>query len=109
MVKFVLSRSCATIVGKVKNANGDGAAGVPVFVEPYDLAPRKRIEQALRVETDTKGQYSVSGLAPGVYRLLASFDYQVLNADQMDEAQALKVTVEEGARVTLDLEEFVIH
>jgi hypothetical protein len=106
VVKFVLSQSCATIGGTVKNANGDGVADVPVFVEAYDLDQRKRVYRALTLHTDSKGQYSQSGLVPGVYRLMASFD---LGIAQMDEAQAVKVTVEEGAHVTLDLEEFVIH
>jgi hypothetical protein len=107
--KFVLSKSCATIGGAVKNASGDGVAGVPVFVEAYDLDARRRVEQVLRVVADSKGQYSVSGLAPGVYRLLASFDYQMPNGAQMDEGNAKTVKVEEGGRAVLDLEEFVIR
>jgi hypothetical protein len=109
LAKFVLSQSCATVGGTVKNANGDGVAGIPVFVEPYDLDPHRRIEPALRVITDSKGRYSVSGLTPGVYRMLASFDYQMPDAAQMEAAQALKVTVDGGTHASLDLEEFVIR
>ncbi len=110
VVKFVLSTSPATIGGTVKNASGDAVAGVRVFIEAYDLDPFKRIEPTRSVVADSKGQYSFGGLAPGVYRLLASFDYaSAPNAAQLEEAKALKVTVEAGARATLDLEEFVIR
>ena len=109
VVKFVLSRSCATIGGTVKNANGDAVTGVPVFAEPYDLDARRRIEPARRVLTDSKGQYSVNDLVPGVYRLLASFDYLMPQPSQMNEAVAKTVKVEGGAAAVLDLDEYVIR
>ena len=109
LVKFVLSQSPATIGGTVKNAAGDPVEGVPVFVEPYDLDPGKRIEPLRSAITDAKGRYAISGLAAGVYRLLASFDYQMPDSSQMDAANARTVRVEDGGRATLDLEEFVIH
>jgi hypothetical protein len=108
-VKFVLSLSPATVGGTVKNANGDAVAGVKVFVEPFDLEVRKRVAPMLEVTTDEKGRYSVGGLAPGVYRLLASFDYLTVDPAQMEAAEAPKITVEAGAHGTLDLQEFVIH
>ena len=59
--------------------------------------------------TDANGRYEVSGLAAGVYRLLASFDYQMPESEQMAAAQAKTVRVEDGGRAVLDLDEFVIH
>jgi hypothetical protein len=109
VVKFVLSSSPGAISGTVKNANGDAVTGVPVFIEPYDLDPRKRTEPMRTASTDEKGQYNVGGLAPGVYRLLASFDYQMPEAAQMEAAEAKTVRVDEAAHAVLDLEEFVIH
>jgi protocatechuate 3,4-dioxygenase beta subunit len=109
VVKFVLSSSPATVSGTVKNSTGDAVAGVPVFIEPYDLDPRKRLEPARTVSSDAKGRYKVDGLAPGVYRALASFDYQMPDPAQMAAANAKTVKVEEGGRAVLDLEEFVIH
>jgi protocatechuate 3,4-dioxygenase beta subunit len=108
-VKFVLSSSPASIGGTVRNAGGDTVAGVPVFIEPYDLEPRKRLEPVRISSTDGKGQYSLGGLAPGVYRVMASFDYQVPEPSQMEEAHAATVRVNEGAHAVLDLEEFVVH
>ena len=108
-VKFVLSLSPASIKGTVKNANGEPVAGVPVFVEAYDPEPRKRVEPMRFTNTDANGRYEVSGLAAGVYRLLASFDYQMPESEQMAAAQAKTVRVEDGGRAVLDLDEFVIH
>jgi hypothetical protein len=109
VVKFVLSLSPAAVGGTVKNANGDTVAGVKVFVEPFDLEVRRRVAPMLEVTTDEKGRYSIGGLAPGVYRLLASFDYLSVDPAQMEAAEAPKITVEEGAHSTLDLAEFAIH
>ena len=109
IARFVLSLTPAVISGTVKNANGDAVAGVPVFVEPYDLDPRHRLEPLRSVNTDGDGHYVIGGLAAGVYRLLASFDYQMPEPAQMDAANAKTIRVEDGARATLDLEEFVIH
>jgi hypothetical protein len=93
----------------VTNANGDPVAGVPVFVEPFDLDPRLRIEPLRSVTTDGKGRYEISGLAAGVYRLMASFDYEMPDTSQMAAANAKKVQVDDGGRATLDLQEFVIR
>ena len=109
IARFVLSLAPATIGGTVKNAVGDPVAGVPVFVEPYDLDPRHRIEPVRPVATDAAGHYQVSGLAAGVYRLLASFDYRMPEPAQMEAANAKTIRVEDGGHSTLDLDEFVIH
>jgi protocatechuate 3,4-dioxygenase beta subunit len=109
VVKFVLSSSPATMGGTVRNSGGDAVAGVPVFIEPYDLEPRKRLEPVRIASTDGKGQYSLGGLAPGAYRVMASFDYQMPEPSQMEAARAPTVRVDEGAHAVLDLEEFVVH
>ena len=109
VVKFVLSLFPAAIAGTVKNANGDPVSGMPVFLEPYDLDPRQRLEPMRSTTTDEKGHYQIAGLAAGVYRLLASFDFQNPDSAQMEAANAKTVRVEEGAHIALDLEEFVIR
>jgi hypothetical protein len=109
VVKFVLSSSPATLSGTVKTSGGDPIVGVPVFIEPYDLDPRKRLAEIRSTRTNAQGQYSFGGLAPGVYRLLGTFDYQLPDAAEMEAARATTVKVEEGSRAVLDLEEFVIH
>lgn len=109
VVKFVLSSSPSTLSGTVKTSTGDTVAGVPVFIEPYDLDPRRRLAEIRTTRTNAQGQYGIGGLAPGVYRLLASFDYQMPSSAEMEAAQAKTVKVEEAARAVLDLEESVIR
>ena len=109
VVKFVLSSAPSTLTGTVKDASGDAVAGVPVFIEPYDLDPRKRIAEVRSTRTNAQGQYSVGGLAPGAYRLLGTFDYQMPSPAEMEEAHAKTVKVEEGSSAVLDLEEYAIH
>jgi hypothetical protein len=70
VVKFVLSSSPSALSGTVKNTGGDAVAGVPVFLEAYDLDPRKRLAEIRATRTNVQGQYQFAGLAPGVYRVL---------------------------------------
>jgi Carboxypeptidase regulatory-like domain len=109
VVKFVLSSSPGMVSGAVKNSSGDVVAGVPVFLEAYDLDPRKRLYEVRSGRTDGQGQYAFGGLAPGTYRVMGSFDYQMPDAAAMEAARAKTVKVEEGGKVVLDLEEFVIR
>lgn len=107
-VKFVLSSKPAAVSGTVRTTGGDAVAGVPVFLEAYDLEPRKRLADMRTTRTNAQGQYQFAGLAPGVYRLLGTFDYQMPDA-ALEAARARTVTVEEGREAVLDLEEFVIR
>jgi hypothetical protein len=109
VVKFVLSSTPATVNGTVTGAGGNVAVGMPVFLEPYDLDPRKRLAEVRATRTDAQGQYQFGGLSPGVYRLLGSFDYQMPSAAEMEAAPSKMVKVEEGSNTVLNLEEFVIQ
>lgn len=109
VVKFVLSSKPAALSGTVKNSGGDAVAGIPVFIEPFDLDPRKRLAAIRSTRTNAQGQYGFGGLAPGVYRLLGTFEYQMPGAAEMEGALAKTVKVEEGSNGVLELEEFVIH
>jgi hypothetical protein len=103
VVKFVVSSSPAILSGTVRNANGEPVAGVPVYVQSEGRGPIHS------TSTEANGQYSVGGLAPGVYRVLASFDYQLNAIPDMEEAHAQTVKVEEASRATLDIQEFAIR
>jgi hypothetical protein len=85
---FVLSSHPAALHGTVQE--GDKAvAGVPVYLEADGLEPRM-------TRTDTAGRYEFYGLAPGHYRLLASFD----GADVVEGRGA---DVQEGQAQGIDL------
>jgi hypothetical protein len=109
VVKFVLSSTPSSLSGTVKGAGGDAVVGVPVFLEPYDLESHKGVSQIRATRTNAQGRYQFGGLAPGGYRLLGSFDYQMPDAAEMEAARAKTVKVEEGSNAVMDLEEFVIR
>jgi hypothetical protein len=85
-VKFTLSAHPATLRGVVRNAAHEPVAGVPVY-----LAGRGSIL------TDVRGRFEFYGLAPGAYRVLATFDAP-------DDAPYRAVTLEEGQDQSLDLD-----
>jgi hypothetical protein len=107
-VKFVLSAHPGTLHGTVKDA-GTPVAGAPVFVEAYDLEARRRVSDVRMTRTDIHGQYSSYGLAPGIYRVLGTFEYQMPDAAALDAARARTVNVDEGQDQVADLDLYVIR
>jgi 5-hydroxyisourate hydrolase-like protein (transthyretin family) len=107
--RFVLSSTPGRLSGMVKNAAGEAAAGVPVFLEAFDLDPRKRVTATRSTVTNGQGLYQFGGLAAGVYRVLATYEYQAPDSAEMESAQAQTVKVEEGSKTVLDVEQFVIR
>ncbi|HLK66302.1 MAG TPA: carboxypeptidase-like regulatory domain-containing protein [Bryobacteraceae bacterium] len=109
LVKFVLSSTPARIHGTVSNTNHDPVAGVPVFLEAYDPATRRRLTDLRVTQTDIRGQYQFFGLAPGNYRILSSFEFQTPETAALDAANAHSVQTEEGRDLPVDLDLYVIH
>jgi len=106
-VRFTLSGSPGAIHGTVKSG-ADPAIGAPVFLESEDLEPARRVTQALITRTDVYGQYRFSGLAPGNYRVLSSFEYLTVDSTTMAQAAAKSVVVENTHDVQQDLDLFVL-
>jgi protocatechuate 3,4-dioxygenase beta subunit len=104
-VKFILSPRPATIRGVARNSGQDGVAGVPVFLEAYDMESRRRVADVRMIRADTRGQFEFHGLAPGHYRLIATFDFQMPDAVQMEAARVVKA--DEGQDQTIDLDLYV--
>jgi len=105
-MKVTLSSSPGAVHGAV-NYSSQSVAGVPVFLEPYDLEPAKRVTPVRATRTDAHGQYQFTGLAPGQYRLLGTFEYQSPGAEEMETAQALLVKIEENRDLKQDLDLYV--
>ena len=61
----------------------------------------------IMVRTDTRGQFQFSGLAPGEYRLLATFEYQSPSQAEFDGARAVSIKIEESRDLQQDLTLFV--
>jgi hypothetical protein len=111
------SRSCgvtfwvaspATIRGTVTNAH-DPVPGAPVFLEAWDPHEQRRIGELHVVRADMFGKYELTGLAPGAYRLVSTFEF--LSPEQMDIDGMLPLTVkvEEGREQQQDVDLFVIR
>ena len=83
------------------------AAGAPVFLESSGIDPARRFREPYMVRTDTHGQYQFTGLAPGEYRLLATFEYQSPEAAEFEEAGAVRIKIEETRDLQQDLSLFV--
>jgi hypothetical protein len=108
-LKFVLSATPGTLHGVVRDAGGAPVVGIPVFLEAYDLERRKRVKDFQMVRTDVNGGYRFSGLAPGSYRLLSTFDYRTPDAAVMELSVVKTATVDEGHDVIQDLDQYVVR
>ena len=106
-VRFTLSGSPGAIHGTVKSG-GDLAIGAPVFLESEDLEPARRVTQTFITRTDVHGQYRFSGLAPGNYRVLSSFEYLTVDSTTMAQPAAKSVVVENTHDSQQDLDLFVL-
>ena len=68
------------------------------------LTVGKRLLGLRTVRTDLRGQYRFSGLAPGSYRILGTFEYEKPDADSMTTAGARTVTLSEATDTAQDLD-----
>jgi Carboxypeptidase regulatory-like domain len=106
--RFAFSSGPGTIHGIVKDA-GDPVAGAPVFIESMDLEPERRITDAYATTTDVQGRYRFSGLPPGRYRVLSSFEYQMPDSQTMTDARAKELLIGAHTDTALDLDLYVIR
>jgi hypothetical protein len=108
-IRFTLSSSPGAMHGLVTGVSKEPIAGAPVYLEGYDPDLHKRVTELQVALTDSRGQYQFKGLAPGSYRVLASFEYQRPDQTAMEYAGAKLVKVQEGADLPQDLDLSVIR
>jgi hypothetical protein len=84
------------------------AVGAMVFAEPWDPDQRTRLGDPRTTRTDVNGHYKFQGLAPGSYRVMATFEYQMPEEGEMDRAETRAVRAEAGSKLTQDLDLFVL-
>jgi len=106
-LRFQLSGGPGSVQGAVKSG-GDCVAGAPVYLEAWDAAAKKRVGELRMARTDAQGQFLFSGLAPGDYRILSTFEYLDPDAETMTQA-AQEITVAAHAEKPLDVELYVIR
>ncbi len=104
--KFTISASPGAVHGTVSLAS-QAVAGVPVFLEPFDVEPARRLAPVRMTRTDAHGLYQFNGLAPGKYRLLGTFEYQSPDTGEMETARAVLVKIEESKDLAQDLDLYV--
>jgi hypothetical protein len=108
-LRFVLSDKPGAVHGAVTMGAHEPAGGVPVFLEAYDEITRRRIGDLHSTRTDMRGNYTFVGLAPGTYRLVATFEYQSPNTGDIDAMTPRAFPVEEGRDQQQDLDVYVIR
>jgi hypothetical protein len=106
-VKFTLTVGGGSVYGVVK-ALGDAVAGAPVHLEAYDPISRKRVMDLQTTRTDLRGVYRFDGLAPGMYRVLATFEYDAPDAIAMEQAGARQIQVEARSDMQVDLDLYTL-
>jgi hypothetical protein len=103
-VTIKLSSRPASIHGIVSGPGHDPAPGAPVYLEAFDKDSRKRLAELRTTRTDLRGQYRFNGLAPGLYRILGTFEYENPDAESMEAAGARWVTLVEATDTSQDLD-----
>jgi hypothetical protein len=106
--RFSMSGNVSNLHGFVKDA-GEPVTGAPVFLEPMDLEPARRINNVYTALTDTHGFYRFSSLPPGRYRLMSSFEYQMPDSKIMENARAIELTITTRTDIGQDLDLYVIR
>jgi len=106
-VKVVLSSSLAVLSGRVTVSRDQPAAGAPVFLHPVDLEAGAGLTTLRTTRTDLAGRYRFTGLPPGRYLLLSSFDFEQPNESELQAARAATVSVKEDRETNEDVELFI--
>jgi protocatechuate 3,4-dioxygenase beta subunit len=99
-----LSSRPASIHGLVNGPGHEPAPGAPVYLEAFDKDTEKRLGDLRTVRTDVRGQYHFNGLAPGLYRILGTFEYEKPEPESMEAAGALSLTLSEATDTAQDLD-----
>jgi hypothetical protein len=103
LLQFTLSGGPGSVHGMV-TAAGDAVAGAPVYLEAYDPVSRKRLTDLHSARTDLRGMYRFDGLAPGLYRVLATFEYDAPDSATLDLAGARTVQIEARSDLQMELD-----
>ncbi len=106
-ILFTVSTGPGGVHGQVAGVVREAVAGAPVFLEPIDGQSGRRVGDLRIAICDARGQYHFYGLAPGEYRILATFEYQSPDADAMARS-GKRITVRENSDADVALDLFVL-
>jgi hypothetical protein len=103
-ITIKLSSSPASIHGVVSVPGHDPAPGAPVYLEAFDKDTQKRLGELRTTRADLRGQYRFNDLAPGLYRILSTFEYEKPDSDSMEAGGARSLTLSEATDTPQDLD-----
>lgn len=106
-IQFQLAGGPGSLRGAVKSGS-EAAASVPVYLEGWDTEAKQRVGELRSAWTDGRGQFRFEGLAPGMYRVLATFEYLNPDVETMS-STAQEITVAAHAEKAADVELYVIR
>jgi len=99
-----LSPDPASIHGLVGGPGHDPSPGAPVYLEAVDERTQKRWGELRTTRSDVHGQYRFNGLAPGLYRIVSTFEYEKPDSESMQAAGARLVTLSKATDTPQDLD-----
>jgi Carboxypeptidase regulatory-like domain len=102
-VTVVFASQPGTLSGKVTTSDGEKAIGAPVFLNAVDADLRSRLGGVRMVRSNEKGEYQFSGLAPGRYEVISSFDIQDPGEAQWILGTGRPVTIDQNGKSQLDI------
>ena len=106
-LRMSVSAGPSSIHGTVKNSD-DPVPYVPVYLEAYSLTEGKRVAELRTAISDMRGQYRFEDLAPGNYRILATFEYLAPDTSVMSDAGAQIVTLDAHVDLARDLDLYMV-
>ena len=106
---FMVSDKPGGVHGVVTSGANEPAIGAPVFLEAYDEITRKRVVEIRSTRTDVHGKYNFTGLAPGTYRVVSTFEFDSPETPDIDAMAPRVFKVEEGRDQQQDITMYVIR
>ncbi len=101
-IQIVVGDKAAQIAGTVTK-DGKGVPGAPVFLWPDSEDGRRSLRGYQTTIADTEGKYRFTGLPPGDYRMLSTYDFTEIDEASLDEGLAIGVRAPESQITTADL------
>lgn len=102
-LRIALSDAPAALRGKVTTADGRPVAGAMVLVQALDPSVGFRAAGKTAARTDPEGNYLLSGLPPGTYRVLASLEFRTSEEADWETVPAQLIELRKSEKRQLDL------
>ncbi|HVO99887.1 MAG TPA: carboxypeptidase-like regulatory domain-containing protein [Bryobacteraceae bacterium] len=101
-IQIIVGDKAAQISGTVAK-EGKAVPGAPVFLWPISEDGRRSLKGYQTAIADDAGKYRFTGLPPGDYRVLSTYDFTEIDETSLDEGLAISVRAPESQVTTADL------